>query len=139
MTDSNQLFGEVIHTYTRKQAIEDGYQIGLATIAADGKISLNDQMLQMYKFPVFLTSSVYEIIDKAVNNKQHCNSWTGVLRDIIYMSVYCSDPIDEATHAFTVRITGARRKKDYRMVVKCGPMDIDDPTPTITIMMPEDM
>ncbi len=43
-------FGEVIHSYTRAQALADGVQVEVSKVAAEAGI----------RFPVFLTRTVYD-------------------------------------------------------------------------------
>jgi len=48
---SNDFFDNcIIHTYTRAQALADGEQVDVSTVAAEAGI----------RFPVFLTRAVYE-------------------------------------------------------------------------------
>ncbi len=63
---------DVIHAYTRKQALQDGFQV-------DGNIGdFAEVTKQHFKFPVYMTRGVFEIIDKAVKSKRHCNDIKGV-------------------------------------------------------------
>lgn len=121
---------EIIYSYTRKQAIEDGEQV------------LLDQKLTReagYKYPVYLTRSVWNLVEMAVNNKKHCNDLEGVLWDILYMSIRNhTRRLDTSTYQFVVIITGTGRIRNHTMLVSCGPTDIDNPAPAITIMLPED-
>lgn len=123
---------EVIHTYTRKQAIADGMQFKFV-----GEFETLAQ--QHYKHPVYMTSSVYEIVKKAVDNKKHCNDYLGVFHDILWMSRVYKRPINDSTVQFRVKIVGAGRKSLFDFYAVCGATDIDDPTPCITIMSSEDM
>jgi hypothetical protein len=50
-TDNSQSpFGEVVYTYTRAQAVADGFQVEVSKVAAEAGI----------RFPVFLTRAVYD-------------------------------------------------------------------------------
>jgi hypothetical protein len=124
-------FGEVIYAYTRAQAIADGEQVELTD-------DLTQMAQQLYKYPIYLTRSVFDLIERAVNNKRHCNDWKGVLWDILYMSQKTGRRLDPQTTQFTVIITGAARKKYHTFLIQCGPIDIDNPAPALTIMHPEE-
>jgi hypothetical protein len=120
----------LIYAYTRSQAIEDGFQMKL-----EGEEARMAQ--QLYKYPVYLTGGVNEMIEQAVANKKHCNDRSGVLWDILWMSRN-GRPLNEQTTQFTVIITGVGRRKKHTMLIRVGPTDIDDPKPAITIMLPSD-
>lgn len=124
---------DLIFTYTRKQALEDGLQMKLEGEKAQMAKDVG------YKYPIYLTACVIDIIDIAVNNPKHCNDWNGVLWDILWMSRNYATTIDKQTHSFQVIITGVGRKKYHKFYIQCGPTDIDDPTPALTIMTPQDM
>lgn len=49
-TDTTSPFGEVIYSYTRAQAVLDGFQIEVSKTATEAGI----------RFPVFITRGVYE-------------------------------------------------------------------------------
>jgi hypothetical protein len=127
----HEVFGPVIYAYTRKQAIEDGYQV----LLTDEHAKLARQA--GWKYPVYLTRGVWDLIEQAVEAKQYCNDMSGVLWDVLFMARFGSN-ISEDIRAFTVIITGFGRKRNHLLYIQVGPTDIDDPTPAITIMMPED-
>lgn len=123
---------EVIYTYTRKQAIEDGMQSRLEGEHAQSAKEAG------YKYPVFITSGVLGLIEQAVNNKKYCNDFAGVLWDILYMSRATGRPVNERMVKFEVIITGTGRQRTHTMYIECGAMDFDDPAPVLTIMLPEE-
>lgn len=57
-----ELFGDVIHTYTRAQAIDDGVLVDLM------QNELGDVSRQHYKFPIACTHAVFEIMQKAAQD-----------------------------------------------------------------------
>lgn len=123
---------EVIHTYTRKQAIKDGVLVDLSANFPE--------VCRIYRFPVACTSSVWALIEEAVSNKRHGNDFNdlkGVVWDILYMSQrgVIRRP-DESTVYFQVIITGTGRRKLHTLKAVCGPGD--DGEPVITIMFPEE-
>ena len=122
---------DVIYTYTRAQAIEDGTLV-------DGTIGdLAEVTRQHYKYPVAMTATVFALMEQAVNNKKHCNDWRGVWHDILWMSrSYITRRLDESSHLFEVIITGTGRKRKHTLKIVCGPGD--DAEPVITIMLPEE-
>lgn len=125
-----ELFGEVIYSYTRAQAIEDGVLVDL----------MQDRMAQVcrqhYKYPVACTAAVFAIMEKAVANKKHCNDFAGVLHDMLWMSKVMKRKIDESTVIFRVKIVGAGKKSLYEFKLNCGPGD--DGAPVMTLMMPDE-
>ena len=120
----------VISTYSRAQAIEDGFQV-------DANIGdLADVSRQHYKFPVFMTQGVWDIIEKAVANERWHNDVLGVWHDILHMSKWMIvQRLSESCHLFQVIIKGAGRKSTFTFKAECGPLDIDDPSPSVTISL----
>lgn len=132
MSQLANIFGEVIYARTRQQALIDGDQYKLV----DDLAVLARQA--GYKYPVYVTSGVWNLVEMAVANKKHCNDTTGVMWDILYMSIKASTPIDRRTSRFQVIITGTGRKRYHEMIAECGPTDLHDPTPCITIRLPNE-
>ncbi len=122
---------DLIDVYTRKQAIEDGEQVLLEN--ASGALAKD-----IYKYPVYLTSRIVALIDRAVAHPKHHNDYLGVLWDILYMSAKTGQRLDRQTTRFQVIITGTGRRKYHTMLAQCGPIDIDNPSPAITIMLSEE-
>jgi len=130
--NENKYQDEIIYSYTRKQAIEDGYQVKL-----EGEHAKTAKEAG-YKWPVYMTSGVFGLIERAVANEKHCNDFTGVLWDICYMSIKTGRMLNDRLKEFTVIITGAGNKKYHTLLVECGAVDIDDPNPCLTFMLPEE-
>ncbi len=118
----------LIYRYLRQEAIEDGVLIDLSHWEVAG----------IFKYPVACTSAVWEIIDRAVQNKNHCNDYEGVLHDIFNMAVLKMRQSNEITCyvLFTVIITGAGRKRNYEFKIHIGPGD--NHNPVLTIMLPDE-
>ncbi|KKM27449.1 hypothetical protein LCGC14_1574610 [marine sediment metagenome] len=127
--NTTELFGDVISRYTREQALEDGVLCDLSLVAPD-------VCRQHYKWPIACTSAVWDIVDKAVNNKKHLNDINGVVHDMLWMSKMMKRTIDRSTVMFRVKICGAGRKSLYDFKLNVGPGD--DAKPVITIMLPEE-
>ncbi len=128
-----ELFGDPIYTYTRAQAVEDGYQMLLTGKDAQAAKEVG------YKWPVYLTTGIVDLMNRAIENPRWPSDWDGILWDILYMSRRASQSVNEYTSKFQVIINGAGQKRYYDFVIQCGPTDIDDPAPALTIMFPEEM
>ena len=122
---------DVVYTYTRAQAIEDG-------VLVDGNIGdLAEVTRQHYKWPVAMTAAVFALMEQAVNHPKWCNDFKGVWHDILGMSkMYITRRISKSSHLFEVIITGTGRKRKHTLKVICGPGD--DAEPVITILLPEE-
>lgn len=130
MGTMEETFGEVIYSYSRAQAIEDGVLVDL----------MQDKMLdvcrQHYKYPIACTAAVWNIIERAVSNPRAHNDFAGVVHDMLWMSRMMKRRVDNSTVIFRVKIVGAGAKKlfDFKMVCGAG----DDAEPVLTIMLPEE-
>jgi len=122
------VFGDVVHSYTRARAIEDGVLVDLNQV-----IPVNESG---YRYPVVCTAAVWSIIDKAVKNKNHCNDLQGVVWDILHMSRNYVIRRWTTGGIFRVIIKGAGRKSLYDLKIECGPGD--NAEPVLTIMFPEE-
>ena len=74
MNTNESPFGEVIFSYTRKQAIADGFQVDVSTVAAEAGI----------RFPVFLTRTVFDsfvTVPEGVTGQDEA----GRLWDVVWM------------------------------------------------------
>jgi hypothetical protein len=121
---------DIIYSYTRAQAIEDGEQMPL-----EGELATMAR--ELYKYPVYLTRSVVSLVERAVAHPKWCNDWAGVVWDILWMSRHGKSVAGD-TQRFKVTITGTGRRRLYDMLIQCGPTDIDDPSPALTVMLPEE-
>ena len=134
-TDHNQPhdadpFGPVIYSYTRAQAVADGVQVEVSKTAREAGI----------KFPVFLTRTVFDAyveVPPDVTGQDEA----GRLWDIVWMlrfAILRSRPgADRLPVALYVR-NDNRRATLIKLVATCGALDIDDPQPAITVMMPDE-
>lgn len=126
----DDFFGEVISSYSRAQAIEDG---ALWDLMQDETAEV---CRQHYRFPIATTSAVFEIIRKAVENPRACNDYKGVIHDMLWMSKVMKRRLDDSTVLFRVKINGAGRKSLYEFKLTVGPGDHGEPV--ITIMLPDE-
>jgi hypothetical protein len=125
---------DLVYAYTRAQAVEDGEQV-----------LLTDELAQLareagWNYPIYITRSVWFLIEMAVANKKHHNDLKGVLWDVLNMAGFYARANRSGNEIrFKVIITGASRKRNHVMVAQVGPTDIDNPSPAVTIMFPEEM
>jgi hypothetical protein len=112
------LFGPVIYSYSRAQAIADGVQVDVSKTAQEAGI----------RFPVFLTRAVYDAY-VAVPPGVAGQDEAGRLWDIVNLlrfAILRSRPgCDRLPVALYVR-NDNRRPRLVRLTAVCGPLDIDD-------------
>src|ERR1035437_4281546 len=123
-------FGPLIYSYTRAQAVADGLQVDVTKTAQEAGI----------KFPVFLTRTVFDsfvTVPEGVTGQDEA----GRLWDIVWMlrfGILRSRPgVDRIPVAFYVR-NDNRAARLVKLVATCGALDMDDPQPAITLMMPDE-
>ena len=123
-------FGEIIYSYTRAQAVADGVQVEVSKVAREAGIT----------FPVFLTRTVFDqfvTVPLGVTGQDE----SGRLWDVVWMlrfAILRSRPgCDRIPVALYVR-NDNHRARLIKLVAMCGPLDIDDPQPAITVMLPDE-
>ena len=128
--DRQNFFGGVMYAYTRAQAVADGVQVEVTKTAQEAGISI----------PVFLTRTVwdaYVTVPPEVTGQDEA----GRLWDIVWMTrfgILRSRPgCDRIPVALYVR-NDNRAAKLVKLIAQCGPLDMDDPSPAITVMMPDE-
>ena len=123
---------DVIYTYTRKQAIADGIQREISDVAKE----------EGFKFRTFMTESAWSTcvqVPEGVTGQDE----RGRLHDIFWM-LHCAirnmkTKDNLVSFEVLVRVNNQEHgMRKYRLLSQCGPVDIDDPTPSLTIMLPED-
>ncbi len=124
-----EVFGPVIHSYSRAQALEDGVLVDLSAVAAE-------VCAQHYKHPVACTAAVWAIIDAAVKNRRWANDLNGVVHDLLWMSQQYARRVDDSTRLFQVIIRGAGRRSTFTFKIVCGPAD--DLSPCLTVLLPDE-
>jgi len=125
-------FGPVIYSYTRAQAVADGVQVEVSKVAAEAGI----------RFPVFLTRTVYDAY-VTVPPDVTAQDEAGRLWDVVWLlrfailrsSSKLQAPRSRLPFALYVRNDNVRSRL-VKLVATCGPLDIDDPAPAITVMLP---
>ena len=130
MKTNESPFGEVIYAYTRKQAIADGVEVDVTKTAQEAGI----------RFPVFLTRGVFETyvaVPEGVTGQDEA----GRLWDVVWMLrfgiIRARPGVQRIPVAFYVR-NDNRAPLLVKLIATCGPLDIDDPQPAITITMPDE-
>ena len=123
-------FGSVVYSYTRKQAVADGVQVDVTQTAKEAGIS----------FPVFLTRTVFDAY-VAVPDGVTGQDEAGRLWDICWMLRFAI--IRSRSHGDRVPVAlyvrnDNRRAKLVKLIAQCGPLDMDDPQPAITVMLPDE-
>ena len=127
MNHNESPFGEVIYAYSRSQAVADGVQVDVSKVAAEAGI----------KFPMFLTRAVF---DKyvAVPPDVAGQDEAGRLWDLVWMTRFAilraRPGVDRLPVALYVR-NDNRAARLVKLIATCGPLDIDDPQPAITVML----
>ena len=129
-TNNKTPFGDVIYSYTRAQAVADGGQVDVSTVAAEAGI----------RFPVFLTRSVFDAYVTVPPNVSGQDA-AGRLWDIVWMLRFAIRKArpgqSRLPFALYVRNDNLAPRL-VNLVAMCGPLDIDDPQPAITVMMPDE-
>ena len=123
-------FGPVIYSYTRSQAIADGLQVEVSKVAAEAGI----------RFPVFLTRAVYDSF-VTVPPGVTAQDEAGRLWDIVWMLRFAIRKAQPNRTRLPVALyvrNDNRRARLIKLIATCGPLDIDDPQPAITVMMPDE-
>ena len=124
-------FGPVIYSYIRSQAVADGVQVEVSKTAAEAGI----------KFPVFLTRGVFDAY-VAVPPGVAGQDEAGRLWDIVWMLRFAilrsRAGAQRIPVALYVRNSNTERPRLIKLVATCGPLDIDDAQPAITVMLPDE-
>ena len=124
---------EIVSTYTRAQAIEDGVLVDLR----QGDLEEVVQNAGL-KYPVACTAEVFaECVNLTGAAKRAGNDMKGRLWDVLWMLKMAIRRAQRSTDriSFTVRIVRDRvRPTPTELVAVCGPGD--NAEPSITIMFP---
>ena len=129
-TNDNSPFGEVIYSYTRAQAVADGLQIEVTKIAQEAGI----------RFPVFLTRTVYDsfvTVPEGVAGQDEAGRLWDIVHMVRFAILRARPGADRIPAALYVR-NDNRSARLVKLIATCGPLDIDDAQPAITIMLPDE-
>ncbi|OGR40693.1 MAG: hypothetical protein A2X35_09280 [Elusimicrobia bacterium GWA2_61_42] len=120
-------FGELIHSYSRAQAIEDGVLVDLSALSREAGFNM----------PLAVTSGVWAII--APEPMPSCQDWRGRAWDlltILNLAIRRAAPgADRVDFAPLFVLKTGRPPEPVPMWAHCGPGD-DGAAPVITIMLP---
>jgi len=117
---------DVIYTYTRKQAIEDGVLVDVSATAREAGIN----------FPVALTSTVWDMYVVPSEKLADCGqSIAGRLWDLLWMFRLKAMRSNNSLLYFSCLFLDVNEKLDeVKLKALCGPGD--NAEPVITIMLP---
>jgi hypothetical protein len=119
---------DLIHVYTRAQAIEDGVLVDVTATAREAGI----------KYPVALTRAVWcQYVE--VPNGVECQDEAGRLWDVLWMLALAIRQSREPGEALNYQLyvkNDNRKPKLVTFKALCGPDD--DASPCITVMLPEE-
>lgn len=126
---------QLVYTYTRAQAIADGFQIDVTKTAQEAGI----------RFPVFITRGVYEqcvAVPAGVTGQDEA----GRLWDVVWMLRFAILKHSTLNHqpstsrrltvALYVRNSDKHPARLITLRATAGALDIDDSSPAITVMLP---
>ena len=121
---------EILYSYTRKDALADGGQIDVSTVAREAGL----------KFPVYLTRAVWESYVRVPEGVQ-AQDEKGRLWDILWMLRCAARRTNGPQMTFRLHVRNDNRDRTPPLVTLkavCGPLDIDNPEPAITVMLPDE-
>ena len=128
----NPIFGDIISTYSRAQAIEDGVLVDVSVTAREAGI----------RYPVALTRAVWEscvvVPTNAKGQLVPGQDARGRLWDVVAMTAFAIRLAPSGRTELPVRLR-VRQRAGHRLVTLksiCGPGD--DAAPVITIMLPDE-
>jgi hypothetical protein len=127
----SDLFGEVVYSYTRKQAVADGHQI---LLTGDNAALARDFG---WKYPIYFTRGVWDLIEQSAAYENDPNDLTGILWDFLMTARFGQD-VTEDLRKFYITINEKGRPHRHLFYIQVGPTDIDDPAPALTIMQEAD-
>jgi hypothetical protein len=119
---------EVIHRYTRAQAVEDGVLIDVSAVAREAGI----------RYPVALTAAVWARC-VAVPPGVECQDEAGRLWDVVWMLRLGVQRAAGSLVLYSLHVRNSNRSGTpplVRLKAVCGPGDQGEPV--ITVMMPEE-
>jgi hypothetical protein len=121
----------IVFAYSRSQAIADGFQIEVTKTAHEAGI----------RFPVFITRGVFELC-VAIPPNVSCQDESGRLWDVVWMLRFAilkaRTGVERIPVALYVRNSDTERPRLVKLLATVGPLDIDDPQPAITVMLPNE-
>lgn len=120
------LFGEMVYSYTRQQAIEDGVLIDVSTMAQEAG----------FRLPVAITAGVHSMIEDIPASKSY-QDYAGRLWDVLYMASISARRTNRDKNEFLYELIMHHGRKTY-VTLKCVIHGGDNGEPVITIMLPNE-
>lgn len=125
-TDLSSIFGPVVYSYTRAQALEDGVLVDVSATAKEAG----------WKYPVALTAALWSVVETIPSNHSY-QDVQGRLWDVVYMASLMARKSQGSRFVFElILFREGSRKKFVQLVADCGPGDQGEPV--VTIGFPED-
>lgn len=121
---------DIIYSYTRKDAIDDGVLIDVTETAKEAG----------FKYPVALTAGVWALIEnipKSYRGMQLLQDVEGRLWDVLWMARVAARRNNGSQFLYDLILYNGRRKM-AKLEAVCGPAGPFDPSPVITIMLPSE-
>jgi hypothetical protein len=113
---------EIIHSYSREQAIEDGVLVDVTPVAEQAG----------FKVPVALTDTLWARLEPSEADQQLGQSVQGRLWDVLNVLRYCAVNNESDTVYFKVDVAEAEKQTTLNLKSVIGPGDT--PAPVVTIM-----
>lgn len=125
--EMSELFGEVISSYSRAQALADGFLVDVSETAREAGIT----------FPVAMTRTVWEKCVAVPKDRGWCSDERGRLWDVVSMLRFAirRSRGGELVH-YSIRCHTLKGIRRVNLKSHCGPGD--NAEPVITIMFPEE-
>ncbi len=121
--NTNNPFGEVVYSYSRKQAIEDGVLADLTQI---------ETFRHAFKYPIACTDTVWAIIEAAT--KQSGQDLDGIAHDIATMAILTIRGHRGPSDLIMFKVAIAGRTHTLKLHIGPG----DTPAPVMTLMLPNE-
>ena len=120
------LFGPVIYSYTRAQALADGQLVDVTETAREAGFS----------WPVALSRALWDVIE-TIPKKTPWQDWEGRLWDVLWMASLSARRCERSRFVYELILSREGTKKQRaHLIFDCGPGD--DAEPVITIGLPKD-
>lgn len=121
----HELFGDVIYSYSRKQAIKDGVLVDVSATAKEAG----------FKWPFAMTAEVWSLIEQIPAKFSH-EDLQGRLWDVLMMARHAirnaKPGEEEIFYDLILHQDGSNR---LRLKIHCGPGDSCEPV--LTLMLPD--
>lgn len=131
---------DTTHAFTRKDAIACGDQLCLSH-------QFPNICEKFYRFPVYCSRAVWELLTSAAGHSRS-GGVKRLLWNLLWMSVHSDGRrvINDCSSGFDVVVIGADREPDctdddlpmYSLIVRVDPFDVDDVSPTVSILFDDD-